>query len=644
MGHTSTHFPLKKIGVGAVLTGLWALTTGVLTAWNPGLLRSLELQTHALFLQLRGPVAPPDNIVILAIDEDSITRGRDSRDLKELESIRSQNWRRTAYAEAISRLMAAGARAVAVDVVFDLPGERPADNEQLRSVLTQYAGRVVLAAFHASSEASGGGLEQLVYPDVQFQTEPGVIGFTNFQTEPNGQIHRFTSTYLDRIDPDLRQSAVLEPFDRASLKAANLPFSPPKGDYIFFYGRQNTFPTISFWNVLYSRNWELLKQRGVFKDKLVLIGPTAAILQDIHPTPVGRVPGVEIHANAIATLLQNRSLVDPFPDSQARGLAVGLAVALTGWGVGVLFRRSFLRLLIALGIAGTWMGAGYAAFVFQGVILPVLLPVGGITLSGLSYLGAGALRDQLEKLRLRRTLERYVAAPIVQEILSQPEDYRSLLQGRKLKAAVLFCDIRGFTTLSYKLPPEELVTQLNTYLDAMVNAVISCRGTIDKFIGDAVMAEFGSPVSQGEVTDAMNAIYAALAMRQALVELRQHWQQEGKPQLYQGIGINYGEMIAGNIGSIQRLEYTAIGDAVNVASRVEGLTKHYRTDLLITESLYQLVHNKIEAICVGSQALRGREETTINLYSVIGLKGCDRTLYDQIHAELGQLLDTKHSN
>jgi adenylate cyclase len=234
-----------------------------------------------------------------------------------------------------------------------------------------------------------------------------------------------------------------------------------------------------------------------------------------------------------------------------------------------------------------------------------------------------------------------VATPIVNEILSQPEDFQALLQGRKLKAAVLFCDIRGFTSLSYKLPPEELIALLNTYLNAMVEAVATASGTIDKFIGDAVMAEFGSPVSYGEHTDAMNAIRAALGMRRSLAALRSQWQQEGKTVLYHGIGISYGEVVAGNIGSLRRLEYTVIGDTVNVASRVEGLTKSFWTDILLTESLYQLVQEQVEVVFVGEHLLRGREDSPTRLYSLVGLKDEPPTLYHQVHEELRRYLGYK---
>jgi adenylate cyclase len=625
--------------MGAGLVASWAISSAVVTTLNPfQLSRSLELQTQSLFFRLRGTVAPPDAVIILAMDEDSLSQGVNFGHLKDLEPIRTFPWRRIAYAKVIDRLMSAKARSVAVDVLFDSPSDRPEDDKDLQQTLQRHAGKVTLAAISATSQSSGNGLEQLIYPDPLFQTQPNSIGLINYVLEPDDHYRRFAWIYVQTISPDLRQSQPgLTSFTEATLQAAQRPFSRDRGDYLFFYGGQNTFPQIPFWRVLDSVEWQKLVKEQVFKDKIVLVGPTAATFQDFHSTPFGRTAGVEIHANAIATLIENRSIRELLPNPLWQGGLVFLGITGAGLVTGKRFQRGVPRSLIALGIAAAWVGVGYLCFIYGGWIVPVAVPALAIALSGLSFLGTGAIGDLLEKLRLRRTLERYVAAPIVQEILGQPEDYQALLQGRKLKAAVLFCDIRGFTTLSYTLPPEQLVAQLNSYLDAMVAVIVNARGTIDKFIGDAIMAEFGSPVSQGEKTDAMNAIHAALGMRLALIALREQWQKEGKALLYNGIGISYGEVIAGNIGSLQRLEYTVIGDTVNVASRVEGLTKNFLTDILITEPLYQLVADEVEAVCVGEQPLRGREELT-RLYSVIGLKNSDRSLYEQVHEELRQHL------
>ena len=203
-----------------------------------------------------------------------------------------------------------------------------------------------------------------------------------------------------------------------------------------------------------------------------------------------------------------------------------------------------------------------------------------------------------------------------------------------MQAAVLFSDIRGFSRLSYQLGAEQTVHLLNTYLNEIVAPILAERGTIDKFIGDAVMAEFGAPTSQGEKQDAICAVRAALGIRTALATLRQRLQAQGLPPLFNGIGISYGNLVVGNVGSPQRLEYTAIGDTVNVASRIEGLTKVVGTDLLITRPLYDLVQEEVIAVDHGLHLVAGREKEAVQVYGIIGLRGDSDTLYHQVQRDL----------
>jgi adenylate cyclase len=638
-----------------LLIGIWALLGGTVTATNLRLTQVLERQIQATFFEIRGPVQPPDNIVILAIDEESLSQAQqyaaDPKRYPYLEPLESWPWKRSAYAVVIDRLMKAGAKTVSLDLIFSAPSSYgEADDAQLRQVLQRYQGKVTLAASYEASVTPQGPLTQLVYPNsVLFSDNASEaipapsIGFINYLPDANNKIHLLASQYKQRAIIPLGLDDPLVSFDEATLRAGSISYPPPKGEEIFFYGPRYTFPFIPFYHILEPRNWNGYLQGGkYFKDKIVLIGPTATSLQDLHSTPFSGswrhpflMPGVEIHANAIATLMENRAIANALPTAPQRGLLVLFGVLVATGIIRRLSSRPVARSLWSLAIAFGWAVVGYLSLMYAGLILPTAVPVMIIALSGLSFLGTGTLSEQFERLRLRRTLERYVAAPVVREILSQPEDFQALLQGRKLKAAVMFCDIRGFTNLSLKVSPEQLVAQLNTYLNVMVAAIVAARGTVDKFIGDAVMAEFGSPVSQGEKNDALNAVKAALTMRKALADLRTQWQQQNQPILFNGIGINYGEVIAGNIGSVQRLEYTVIGDTVNIASRVEGLTKEFLTDILITHSVYELVQDEVEVIPLGEHPLRGRD-TKVSLYSLVGLKGEDPTLYHQVQKHLRQ--------
>ncbi len=594
-------------------------------------IQGIERQTQTWFFQWRGPIIPPENLVILAIDEESLSQGQHYNPIThpDLAGIASWPFTRSAYGEVIARLMASGATAVGLDLILDSPsvyGEL--DDRRLQQVLQRYEGEVAIAAVYEESSAVQGVQIQFSPPHPHLHTPSMVWGFINYLPEANGRIHRLAEFYQKQFQELVGLDFLVPSFAQATAIAAGGDRPDFVGEEIFYYGPAKTFTMIPFYHVLDRKNWSGYLQNGAyFRDKIVLIGPTAASLQDLHRTPfsgTGTYPhlmsGVEIHANAIATRLTGTVIRDHLPHPWQRGIWVGTLSTSVGLMLWLLSPPPLLR-----GVAGA-IGAigltslGFIAFTQLGIIVPIALPALSLVSLGMADLIVGAIGDRLSHYRLRRTLERYLAQPIVQEILKHPESYHTLRQGQRVKAAILFSDLRDFSVLSTQLVPEELVDQLNTYLDRMVSPILAFRGTLDKFIGDAVMAEFGSPVSYGAETDAMNAIFAALGMRKNLMELRQQWEQQGKSLFFNGIGIHYGEMIAGDIGSAARREYAVIGDAVNLASRVEGLTKNFVTDILITEAVYELVKDRVEAIDLQEHQVKGREEK-VRIYALVGLKG-----------------------
>jgi adenylate cyclase len=624
----------KVIGYAMIVA--IATLSAIATGSEINQVQNLERQTQSAFFKWRGSIAPPKDIVILAIDDLSLRQGEfyDPKKRPFLEPFRTTTWKRVVYAQVLEKLVKAGAKVVAFDILFVTPGDHgAADDNKFQTAIAKYGERAVFAASYEFTQIGEANILQLASPEGIFQLKPNTLGLINFQSEVTDNIHR-----LGLQPPADSGLPILPTFAAATLNIAKISYPKPKGDGIYFFGGSDTWANsqqqIPFYYVVDPDNWnsEQLQGGKFFKDKIVLIGATAASKQDIQSSAMGRMAGIEIHANAIATLMQGKSMADLIANPIQQGIFIFLLVGISG-GILCLFKRPTTQILTAFGIAIVWVGLGYVGFIYTSTILPVAVPAIAIGLNGIALLITGSIAAQVDKLLLRRTLERYVAAPIVEEIVNQPDNFRDLLEGRTIKAAVLFSDIRGFTTLSSRLPAKLLIQQLNTYLGGMVDAILEYQGTIDKFIGDAIMAEFGSPVSRGEKADAMNAIHAALNMRSVLIELRKVWQSENKIPFSNGIGINYGEVTVGNIGSARRLEYAVIGDTVNVASRVEGMTKDLGTDIVITGALYEIVKDEIEVVDFGEHALKGRVGN-VQLYGVIGLIGCDRNIYEQVQNDL----------
>lgn len=617
---------------------LWVTLGAIAIATQFPWVQRIEGQAQALLLALRGPVSPPDDIVILAIDQESLSQGEfylaEPEKYPYLEPLQAWPWPRSTYAEAINKLTAAGAEVIALDVLLVTPSAYgPEDDQTLQLALQQQGDRVVLASAFETSGATGGSLIQLIQPI--YEPESFQSGLINIATDVDQRVRRLPDEELPSLEAASGIEVEMPVFPRAILQVADIAVPSPTGDYIHFYGGANTFPIVPFWHVLDPQNWELHQQNNTFANKLVLIGPTASSLQDIKRVPTSdAMPGVEVHAHTLATFMESREISELLPSRPLRGAITGLLLAAIGLGLGCQIVRPLGRPIGFAIAAIAWGGVAYLLLIYAQSVIPVAVPASVLGFGGISYTAVGALSDRLEQRRIRRTLEHYMAPAVVEEILAQPDDYTKIIVGKELTAAVLFSDIRGFSRLSYHLPAEAMVALLNTYLDRMVQAIMGYRGTIDKFIGDAVMAEFGSPTSQGAKEDALNAIRAGLAMRRALAELRSQLIADGNPALFHGIGISYGTVIAGNIGSVQRLEYTVIGDTVNVASRIESLTKRLGTDFLITAPLYELVSEDIQATEMGEHRLSGREEELVKVYSVIGFDPADAELYEQVHQAL----------
>src|SRR5436305_3403256 len=371
-----------------------------------------------------------------------------------------------------------------------------------------------------------------------------------------------------------------------------------------------------------------------FKDKVVIVGASSQVAHDVFDTPLSpETRGPALHLHALAAALDHEFLYDT---PIAVDFATVIAGGILSWIVVAFVRRPFICLLTLLAISGAYLGVSRILYDTKGVFIMVVPQVSVFLASGLLGLGFESTLQRLEKLRTRRTLERYVSKNLVKEILDNPGGYYNSMLGSRKPVTVLFSDLVGFTNLSEKADPAALVAQLNRYLSAMVPMVFDNAGTLDKFIGDAIMAVWGNVSSHGAAADAKAAVRAALGMRRVMVKLNEAWQAEGINPLAFGGGINHGEAVVGNIGSYEpheRLDPTVIGDAVNVASRLEALTRTYSVDILIGESAAELIGDEFHLRSVARAQVKGKTEP-VEIFTLVGAKK------DNVDPELLKWLQT----
>ncbi len=429
------------VRLGHLLAGAWVMGAALLSASGGDLVQVIENQTLSAFFQLRGPIVPPENIVILAIDDQSISVPEqyyktDPKQYAYLETLKSFPYKRAAYAQVITKLIKAGARSVAVDVLFDTPSSYGVtDDRQLQAALQKYGSKVTLAAVYENFETHQGTFIQLSSPQQMFNTGSVSIGSVNFPLEVDGKIHRLASEFPKLLAENLLIDK-LPSFDEAVLRAAKVNYPRPKGDRIYFWGPPGTFEQIPFWHVLDPENWNTYLHQGkVFKDKIVLIGATDKLHNDYYPVAatkgVERMSGVEIHANAIATLMQGKAIAQGIDILPFRGLFVLILVGSTALIISRC-KRSLHRFLYSLAISGTWIGISYGLFVYSQLIFPTTVPIMAIAMTGLSYLGTSVVRENIRKRQLVGIFQKYKTSPVVQEIISQQDDLQDLIQQRDL--------------------------------------------------------------------------------------------------------------------------------------------------------------------------------------------------------------------
>lgn len=565
-----------------LLVGVVASALGV-AAYLTDALRPQELDTVDTRFSIRGTETPRDDVVIVQIDDVTF------------EELGEQfPFPRSIHADLLDRLREEGARAVAFDVQFTEPTEPEEDNALIEAVAA-LEGRIVLAATEVAPDGStrvfggGGILEEIGARDANANTilDEGVLRRMSYEVDN------------------------LETFGVVAAEVAegrDITRDDMGGDtaYIDYHGPPGTIPAVS-----YSRALEGRTPPGAFRDKIVVIGASAPSLQDNEDTSTsgdGQMSGPEIQASAISTALRG------FPLQAAPGALDVLLIVLLGMAVPLAsIRLSPLRSLIAA-VAVAALFAGFTQLMFEiGLVTAFLYPLGALALATFGALAVNLVTAAFEQQRLRGLFSRFVPEAVVDDVLARTDGLR--LGGVQREGTVMFSDLRGFTSFAEALPVERVIDVLNRYLTEMSDAILDHGGTLVAYMGDGIMAVFGAPIEQPDHAD--RALAAGREMLDRMKGFNSWLGEEGLGDGFKmGIGLNSGPVMSGNVGSERRLEYTAIGDTTNTASRIEGMTKGTPYQLFLAESTRALLHDPPPDLTdTGEHEVRGRT-TGIRLYGL----------------------------
>jgi len=486
----------------------------------------------------------PKDIVIIAIDNESIS------------SIGQWPWERSVFADLLLKLDTA--RIIGLDVSFSEASNRgDSDDKALETALENATPPIILPAQIEDRT------EVLITPLPRFQ-EHSILGITNVMLDADGTARRVITKQQD--------------ISTFGVQLSNSDTVLPDMIRVNYVGSSKTITTIPAIDIIEGN----LPER-IIADKIVLIGATAPDLQDFVQTPFGRISGVEFHANVAHTLNQGNFFVEtPLFLGLLLILLINAAVALV-----VFFVRKFAMLTLALILLLGALAIGTVVLFGFFIIIPILyLTLGAILIVGL-LISFQYVSESKERQFIRKSFEYYLSPQIIDQIIEHPETL--CLGGAKRNVSILFSDIRGYTTVSEGMTPEELVSFMNEYFACVSDIVMDSRGILDKYIGDAIMAFWGAPI----VTDhhATDACATALLMLKSLEAQNEKWKARGLPDLSIGVGINTGDVVVGNMGSKRRFNYTGVGDNVNFTARLEGLNKMYGTTCIISDATQKAIMN-----------------------------------------------------
>ncbi|XWN36998.1 MAG: adenylate/guanylate cyclase domain-containing protein [Balneola sp.] len=623
----------KPIGIYLLIAGLAFLVSSFLS--NIPTFRSVELDFRDFLFEVRGPLSIENSpIVLIPISDEA-----------DSEIPQKYPWPTNVYAKLIENLNKAGVKVIVFDVIFDQPDQYDLKNDTLFAQALKEYSNVILAGDFREEDFEDGKTQTTLFPQQILQaSNPNPVGLVDVNPNTDGAIrtYSFGTTFKNQDFYKLGIEALIvyDDIDRDSVSSVddNTSLQFQLGNYsiqkdainsfiINYYDQEGAFPTYDFAEVIDDTGYTTVMEQeagfpinafedpdfeegwlyeGVFENKIAIIGATMPALKDFYKTPLMKVdinslgekeellrPGYEIHAHAIQTILDNNYL------SRQNAETVLLLMAIFSLLL-VLINRFFGPVWGGLSMF-SFMG-GYTFIVIQTFLnVNLFLNLTAILLTlFLAQVGTIAYQyfvEQKEKRRIKGMFSSYVSPKLVEQMVESGTDPQ--LGGDQVYMTAFFSDIESFSTFSEQMSPTQLVTLINEYLTSMTNILTDKGGTLDKYIGDAIVAFFGAPLPFED--HALRACVASQLMQKELNFLRKKWHKDGWPDIVSNmknrIGMNTGDMITGNMGSENRFNYTMMGDNVNLAARCESGAKAFGVYNMITET------TKIEAEKFGNDCV-----------------------------------------
>ncbi len=629
---------MKKHTVYIIIVIFAILTTYLLYFYQPKFFQDMDNKLQDTKFTYRGKVSPSDSVVMVEIDGKSIDKyGR-------------WPWNRKLIAKLIKKISNYGAKTIALDMVFSEPTDKESDKILAKAIASSK--EVILGYFFRDKERKEEKeyalkrLPDFCIEDIELLEEVDKLPLKSFKSaetnidpisfsgagkgyfsvfpDKDGILRKLylIAMFDDYIMPSLsivavshflkkKISLIFDKYGVVALKIGDekLPVSTSGALLINFYGKSHTIKHISAYDIL-----EGTLPKNFLKNKLVFLGVTEKAVGDLVPTPVDpNFPGTEVHCTVASNILQKFFLKRDFKVYLIDILTILLLPIIVCF-ISSVTKNTFFSLSGFVLFSGLYFLFNYHLFSNFNIRVTTIYPSFELILT---FILAEAYRNIVLEFRsryLKKAFSSYISKELVNQLINSPDKLK--LGGEKKNITILFLDIRGFTSISEKLPPENLVKLLNLFFGPITELILKNKGMLDKYIGDAIMALFNVPIELKDHPEI--AVKTSIDIIEKLKELNLQFKKENLPSIKVGIGINTGDVVVGNLGTKSRFDYTAVGDSVNLASRLESANKYLGTTILISEYTYKNLKNKdqFHIRYIGEVKVKGKE-VPVGVYEVL---------------------------